>query len=224
MRDRIPAPLSDVVAPPPSDPLCDNDEDSMNLLHGSSNPPRCPHDLWVVLDLDGGERHGSNGAWKNYDRFTLRVSWPASVSPTNHYVLTEYLDEEKYPVQVSLKLHRPIVSSATAPSSSAHTDAMAPRRLHLARIRLEEEGIPVPGTRQSDHREKGVPLVVLLEPLVLGVLPASVLPTVVTLLVLLGVVGCGVLPYVLSMLGEVVERARMELALLEERKGKERVD
>ena len=223
MRDRIPAPLSDVVALPPSDPLCDN-EDSMNLLHGSSNPPRCPHDLWVVLDLDGGERHGSNEAWKNYDRFTLRVSWPASVSPTNHYVLTEYLDEEKYPVQVSLKLHRPIVSSATASSSSARTDAMAPRRLHLARIRLEEEGIPVPGTRQSDHREKGVPLVVLLEPLVLGVLPASVLPTVVTLLVLLGVVGCGVLPYVLSMLGEVVERARMELALLEERKGKERVD
>ncbi len=70
-----------------------------------------------------------------------------------------------------------------------------------------------------------MPLVVLLEPLVLGVLPASVLPTVVTLLVLLGVVSCSVLPYVLrSVLGEVVESARRELALLGERKGKERVD
>jgi hypothetical protein len=102
---------------------------------------------------------------------------------------------------------------------------MAPRRLHLARIRVNQEGIPVPGTRQREHREEGVPLVVLLEPLVLGVLPASVLPTVVTLLVLLGVITCSVLPYVLrSVLGEVVESAQRELASLGERKEKERVD
>jgi hypothetical protein len=102
---------------------------------------------------------------------------------------------------------------------------MAPRRLHIARIRLKQEGVPVPGTRQREHREEGVPLVVLLEPLILGVLPASVLPTVMALLILLGVVACSVLPYVLrSVLGEVVEGARRELALLGERKGKERVD
>lgn len=70
-----------------------------------------------------------------------------------------------------------------------------------------------------------MPLVVLLEPLILGVLPASVLPTVMALLILLSVVACSVLPYVLrSVLGEVVEGARRELALLGERKGKERVD
>jgi len=128
-------------------------------------------------------------------------------------------------VQVSLKLHRPIVSSATAPPSSAYTGTMAPRRLHLARIRLTQEGVPVPGTRQREHWEEGVPLVVLLEPLVFGVLPASVVPTVVTLLVLLGVLACTVLPYVLrSVLGKVVESARRELALLGERERKERVD
>ena len=67
-----------------------------------------------------------------------------------------------------------------------------------------------------------MPLVMFLEPLVLGVLPASVLPTVVTLLVLLGVVACSVLPYVLrSMLGNVVGK---ELSLSGEMKGKERVD
>ena len=104
-------------------------------------------------------------------------------------------------------------------------DTLTPRRLHLAQIRLKQEGIPVPGTRQKEHREEGVPLVVLLEPLVLGVLPASVLPTVMTLLVLLSVMACFVLPYVLnSVLGGVVERAREELALLGKRKGKERVD
>ena len=122
-------------------------------------------------------------------------------------------------------MHRPIVSSATAPSSYVRTDTMTPRRLHLAHIRLKQEGIPVPDTRQREDREEGVPLVVLLEPLVLGVLPASVLPTVVTLLVLLGVVACSVVPYVLrSVLGEVVEKARRELALSRERKEKERVD
>jgi len=103
-------------------------------------------------------------------------------------------------------------------------DTMAPRRLHLALIRLKQEGIPVPGTRQREQREGGVPLVVLLEPLVLGVLPASVLPTVLTLLVLLGVVAFSVLPYLLRRVFGVVERAQRELALLGEGEGKERVD
>ena len=126
-----------------------------------------------------------------------------------------------------LSLHRPIVSSATALSSSASVDTMASRRLHLARIRLKQEGIPVPGTQQQREQKEGVPLVVLLEPLILGVLPASVLPTVVTLLVVLGAaaVACIVLPYVLGVrLERVMERARRELALLRERKGKERRD
>jgi hypothetical protein len=194
-----------------------------------------------MLDLDGdgqnGHEHRSGkAAWKSYDRFTLRVSWPASVSPhtqktqPRHYAFTEFifLIFEKYPVQVKLSLHRPVISS-TAPSS-ARTDIAAPRRLHLARIRLEQEGVPVPqyqhAGRGAQHREKeGVPLVVLLEPLVLGVLPASVLPIVVTLLGVLGAAACSVLPCVLGgMLGEVVERARREITLLGESKGKEKVD
>jgi hypothetical protein len=121
---------------------------------------------------------------------------------------------------MSIELHRPIVSSATAPSSSARTDTMELRRLHLARIRLKQEGIPVPGTRQ---REDGVPLLVLLEPLIVVVLPASMVPTVVTLLVLLGVMGCRYV-YMRRVLGEIMERTRRELVLLDEGYGKERVD
>jgi hypothetical protein len=63
-----------------------------------------------------------------------------------------------------------------------------------------------------------VPLVVLLEPLVLGVLPESVLPTVAALLSVLGAVACGVLPFVWRVLAEVAERTRREVAALEERK------
>jgi hypothetical protein len=61
-------------------------------------------------------------------------------------------------------------------------------------------------------------LVVLLEPLVLGVLPESVLPTVAALLGVLGAVACGVLPFVWGVLAEVAERTRREVAALEERK------
>jgi hypothetical protein len=32
----------------------------------------CPHEFWLVLDLD-------QDGWKIYDKFTLRLSWPAYV-------------------------------------------------------------------------------------------------------------------------------------------------
>ncbi|KAI0299907.1 hypothetical protein BC826DRAFT_994024 [Russula brevipes] len=97
-------------------------------------------------------------------------------------------------------------------------------RVHLARIRLTQEGIRVPhrarreSLRGEVEEEEGVPLVVLLEPLMLGVLPASVLPTVAALLGVLGAVACGVLPFVWGVLAEVAARTRREVAALEERK------
>ncbi|KAH9164518.1 hypothetical protein EDB89DRAFT_414826 [Lactarius sanguifluus] len=50
------------ITPAPSHAPCKDD----------GAPGECPHDLWFALDLDHG------GAWTPYDRFTLRVSWPAS--------------------------------------------------------------------------------------------------------------------------------------------------
>jgi hypothetical protein len=52
-------------------PLCDDDDDDVLSLF-ERRRVLCPHDLWLALDLDGEE-------WTKYDRFTLRVSWPASV-------------------------------------------------------------------------------------------------------------------------------------------------
>jgi hypothetical protein len=90
-------------------------------------------------------------------------------------------------------------------------------RLHLARIRLTQEGVRVP-TAVGKEADEVVPLVVLLEPLVLGVLPVSVIPVGWTLLVVLGVVACWVLPSVWGRVEKVAERARRELALEEVRK------
>ncbi len=65
-----------------------------------------------------------------------------------------------------------------------------------------------------------VPLVVRLEPLVLGVLPASVLPVVATLLVVLAAAAFGVLPPVLRVVEGAVGTARKELELLDKRRTK----
>jgi hypothetical protein len=113
-------------------------------------------------------------------------------------------------------------------------------RLHFARIRLAQEGIRLPHNAEergnlhthtehkgSEAEEGAVPLVVILEPLVLGVLPASILPVVSTLLVgvlgLLGVLGAtGTGPGVWRELGVVVEKARKELAVVESKEKKEK--
>lgn len=63
-----------------------------------------------------------------------------------------------------------------------------------------------------------MPLVVILEPLVLGVLPASMLP-VAALMVLLGMLGpiaAARAGWVWGAFGEVVGRVRRELAVVEE--------
>ena len=71
-----------------------------------------------------------------------------------------------------------------------------------------------------------MPLVIILEPLVLGVLPASILPMVSTLplgvLGLLNVLGATGTAGVWRELEEVVEKARKELAVVEESKEKEK--
>jgi hypothetical protein len=40
--------------------------------HDHSEHP-CPHELWIILDL-------THEDWRPYSKFTLRLSWPASVS------------------------------------------------------------------------------------------------------------------------------------------------
>lgn len=42
-----------------------------------SKTPICPHEIWIKLDLDEGD-------WKTYGKFSLRISWPGSVSNVKH--------------------------------------------------------------------------------------------------------------------------------------------
>ncbi|KAH9973309.1 hypothetical protein BGW80DRAFT_261568 [Lactifluus volemus] len=73
-----------------------------------------PHDLWIAIDLDlDGEE------WMRYDKFTLRVSWPAS-----------------HPVQVALTLYPVLtVTGRTSERASASSSARM-ARLYIAQIHL----------------------------------------------------------------------------------------
>ena len=45
---------------------------NLHEWHPLQNINACPYEFWLVLDLD-------QGGWKDYDKFTLRLSWPAYV-------------------------------------------------------------------------------------------------------------------------------------------------
>jgi hypothetical protein len=54
--------------------VCQPDRSSRPEVNGSSVPWRtCPHELWITLDL-------MQGGWDVYNKFTVRLSWPASAS------------------------------------------------------------------------------------------------------------------------------------------------
>jgi hypothetical protein len=151
----------------------------------------CPHDLRLVLDLDGDER---NGHEHNHGSLVVSLwGYPCEVPPhdtvhaTNphHYVFTEPFIHLKY---------RPL-SAGIAPS---HCLLLLPPHARTSWRRVSISRGSVSGRRTSlfcgastwdggTQYGEGAPLVVPLECLILGVLPVSVLPIVVTPL---GAVAC----------------------------------
>lgn len=64
----IPAPLGT-----PLGLVCQPNRNPRLEVNGSSVPWKyCPHELWIALDL-------MQGGWDIYNKFTVRLSWPASV-------------------------------------------------------------------------------------------------------------------------------------------------
>ena len=70
----------------------------------------------------------------------------------------------------------------------------------------------------THHAIMPVPFVVRLEPLILGDLPASVMPVLSTLLVVLTAATYGVVPAVWRVVGDAAGKAGRELEALERRR------
>ncbi|KAI0801365.1 hypothetical protein C8Q74DRAFT_486746 [Fomes fomentarius] len=161
----------------------------------------CQHETWLTLDLD-------DPRWARYSKFTLRVSWPAS-HPAEFHIRT-------YTPQSLARLIQPGGRHQKLPVAEPATTTT--RRM-FARIRLVDTGVQtesdaiVPSTTTAP-----VPFIVTLEPLVLGVLPASLLPTIAVIVLVAVVAGFFVVPPVYRYLANLADEVRKETATAKSRK------
>ena len=140
-------------------------------------PEPCPHELWLSLNLDDEE-------WKIFDKFTLRLSWPAFVSIQLPFLfdITQGSDADtQHPTQITMDIYDPtsLATFATKDSSSN----MKKTRRKYARIQMVHSGVLTPGIVLDDNSRYNVPFILTLEPLYLGILPKSVVPVVFAIVV-----------------------------------------
>ncbi|PPQ96370.1 hypothetical protein CVT26_004972 [Gymnopilus dilepis] len=114
----------------------------------------CPHEVWVVLDLDGNE-------WQKFNKFTLRLSWPAF-----------------HPTDFSVDIFEPR-SLLTFVDQRVIGEESETRRKY-ARIQVVHTGVSSPKSNDDfdEIARRMVSMHLVLEPLHLDVLPASVIPVV----------------------------------------------
>ncbi|KAI1790997.1 hypothetical protein LXA43DRAFT_458956 [Ganoderma leucocontextum] len=158
----------------------------------------CPHELWLSIGTD-------EPPWVGYSKFTLRISWPAS-SPADFYIDTyspESLRRLAYGHNVS-QLHQ---ASATALT-----------RRTYARIRVVSTGVLTPSHAHRFPTLDPVLFMVVVEPLHFGVLPGSVVPTILSIVTVAAIAGAFVVPFVTKRLMAIADNVRAEIASQKVRK------
>ncbi|KAL5519535.1 hypothetical protein ACEPAH_1218 [Sanghuangporus vaninii] len=169
----------------------------------------CPNELWLELDLSSQE-------WLYYERFTIRLSWPAFY-PTDFDIQLLYPEDlvvymySRFGVLGRHFGENNILSENNAPHTS---------RTIFVRVRLVDTGVRPPFRSKPDelpipdHTDQSafeaVPFNVIVEPLLLGVLPATVVPTIIFSIPLL-VLAWFAYPYAVRYLEDVASEARKEL-------------
>ncbi|KAJ3739779.1 hypothetical protein DFH05DRAFT_1406710 [Lentinula detonsa] len=152
-----------------------------------SKTPDCAHEVWIKLDLDYAN-------WKPYTKFTLRISWPGSS-----------------PADFGINILNPEATSSRFTGTPMTPPALT--RVKFARIRVLDTGVISPLSGVTEVRP--VPFIVTLEPLYLGVIPASIIPFLWTLLPVL-VISAFLVPYANAYLQSVAADAKREIAGKEE--------
>ncbi|KAI0694898.1 hypothetical protein BC835DRAFT_1274129 [Cytidiella melzeri] len=155
----------------------------------------CRHEMWAVLELDS---HG----WTTFGKFTLRVSWPA-FHPTDFFIQT-YSPQEAAVIFGGSELPQPTYT------------AVHKTRRQYARILLVDTGTRV--LSKANTTAEATPFMIILEPLYLTVLPASVVPTLLFLMPLVLVASLFVVPRVHRYLYDIAKEVRSEGMLRESRK------
>ncbi|KAJ7654185.1 hypothetical protein B0H17DRAFT_388946 [Mycena rosella] len=188
----------------------------------------CAHELWLVLDLDSAE----------YEKYTLRLSYAAS-TPTDFFVDVldprEAAALFARPPSGSGS-GETLTESEWKSESESGRQSQPQTRTKYARIRALDTGVRTPPSAYSAFlfpsrnsasahnttsfhspsphnataaKEADVPFLLALEPLYLGVLPATALPFLLLAAGVLALAGAA-LPHVLAYLEEIVGEARGE--------------
>ncbi|KAH6911167.1 hypothetical protein BKA70DRAFT_54317 [Coprinopsis sp. MPI-PUGE-AT-0042] len=133
----------------------------------SEESKSCLKELWMILDID------SSPDWEQYSKFTLRLSWPASHPVDAYLKVFSPTDIASLPRPGPPRRSRTRLQ-ARSPPPTTHT------RTKYARLQLLSTAVWTPSALESNHTSilDSVPLILTLEPLLFGVLPESVLPTV----------------------------------------------
>ncbi|TBU26792.1 hypothetical protein BD311DRAFT_866514 [Dichomitus squalens] len=152
----------------------------------------CPHELWLSIGTE-------DPAWASYSKFTLRVSWPAS-SPAEFYLDT-YSPESL----------GQLVYGRNMPGGAL-------TRRTYARIRVINSGVLTPSHAHRYLILDPVSFVVAVEPLYLGVLPKSVVPTVFAIVAITTLAGWLVVPFVTKHLMAIAGQVKAEISSGSDRK------
>ncbi|KAG2022538.1 hypothetical protein CC2G_000279 [Coprinopsis cinerea AmutBmut pab1-1] len=161
--------LWDLDSNPTSSKSNVNQEPCQSVFHWTptEHPSDCLKELWVALDLDSPE-------WAKYSKFTLRLSWPAS-----------------HPVDAYLKIYDPSdlaeLPRPGPPRRSRHRAPPTETRSKYARVQLISTAVWNPELLRSNQTIVSdlttVPIILTLEPLLFGVLPESIVPTLFALVI-----------------------------------------
>ena len=176
----------------------------------------CLHEWWVALELTQN--------WSSFSKFTLRLSWPASVRACQSSIeisIIRWLLQ--FPVDFDIQIYESDALSAhfghieQRPPNSSTVET--PARREYARIRLVDTGVFTPtwkslsqnsGHAPSRSSPRPVPFILILEPLYFGVLPPSVVPLLWYILLVVAVAAFAV-PRIQRYLLHVASQANDEL-------------
>ena len=118
----------------------------------------------------------------------------------------------QYPADFSIQILSPaeLKTRLDLNSTALHPDSASPQtRLKYARIRLVDTGIRAPSSGSAPNPP--VPFIVRLEPLYLGILPASVLPVLLFLLPVVAFAALVMAPRIHRYLAAVAGDAKRDL-------------
>lgn len=144
----------------------------------------------------------------------MELVWQVHIEGILAGLLNEPWTTFQHPCDIFLKIYDPLQVA----SQQLHNQPLHLTRKKYAHVYAISTGAPTPSLTGEDMtwlRREPIPLTLVLEPLLFGVLPQSVLPVVLVMLVAIGV-ALALLPYVLRYYDHILVDVRRTIGTKQE--------